>query len=65
MLTALTDWPWDSSNGEKKNVASEHPEVVTQLTALGDGFPRDLGDTLTGVKRTGLRAPGCDEPGPK
>jgi arylsulfatase A-like enzyme len=51
--------------GESKNVADKHPEVVKQLAALGDEFRRDLGDTLTGVKGSGSRAPGRDDSAPK
>jgi arylsulfatase len=51
--------------GESKNVADKHPEMVKQLTALGDEFRRELGDTLTGAKGSGLRAPGRDEAAPK
>jgi arylsulfatase len=43
---------------ESKNVADKHPDVVKELSALAEGFRRDLGDTLTGAKGTGLRAVG-------
>jgi arylsulfatase A-like enzyme len=55
----------EADPGETRNVADRHPEVVKQLTALGDEFRRDLGDPLTGAKGTGLRAPGRDDPAPK
>jgi arylsulfatase len=49
--------------GERKNMAADHPDVVSRLTALGDDFRRDLGDPLTGVKGSGLRPPGrAEEP---
>jgi arylsulfatase len=51
--------------GESRNVADEHPVVVKQLTGLADEFRRDLGDTLTGEKGSGLRPPGRDEAVPK
>jgi len=50
-----------SDIGETKNVAADHPEVVKQLTELAQEFRRDLGDSLTDVKGTGLRAVGRDE----
>jgi hypothetical protein len=46
-------------------VAAAHPDRVQNLTALVDEFRRDLGDPLTGVKGTGLRPVGRDEPGSK
>jgi arylsulfatase A-like enzyme len=48
--------------GEKKDVAGGHPEVVKRLTAMADEVRRDLGDGLTGVKGTGLRAVGVSKP---
>ena len=51
--------------GESRNLADEHPDVVKRLTALADEFRRDLGDSLTGVKGTGLRAAGRDDSSPK
>jgi arylsulfatase len=47
--------------GETRDVAGEHPDVVKHLTDLADEVRRDLGDTLTGVKGTGLRSVGRDE----
>jgi arylsulfatase len=44
--------------GETKDVAAEHPDVVKRLTELADAARRDLGDTLTGVKGSGLRPAG-------
>ncbi len=51
--------------GESKNVAAAHPDVVKQLTALANDLRHDLGDSLTGIKGTGLRSPGRDEAAPK
>jgi len=47
---------------ESRNVAAAHPDIVARLTAAADVARRDLGDSLTGVKGTGLRAPGLDAP---
>jgi arylsulfatase A-like enzyme len=51
---------YDLSNdvGETKNVAAEQPEVVKELSELAVEYRGDLGDTLTNVKGTGLRAVG-------
>lgn len=48
--------------GENHNVATEHPEVVQQLQALAATARRDLGDSLTKTRGTGLRAPGIEQP---
>ena len=45
---------------ESKNVADKNPDVVKELSALGEDFRRDLGDTITGVKGNGLRPVGRD-----
>ena len=47
---------------ESRNVAAAHPDIVARLTAAADLARRDLGDSLTGVKGTALRAPGLDAP---
>ncbi|SDL96678.1 arylsulfatase [Catalinimonas alkaloidigena] len=45
--------------GERHNVAAAHPDVVTQLTALGEQMRTELGDNLTGRESgVGSRAPG-------
>jgi arylsulfatase A-like enzyme len=49
--------------GETKNVAAEHPEIVARLTRLAEPIRAELGDALTGIKGTGLRAAGW-EPSP-
>jgi arylsulfatase A-like enzyme len=56
----------DTDPGERHNVATEHPDIVKRLTALAEEVRRELGDSLTEVKGSGLRAPGFDEAqGPK
>jgi arylsulfatase len=47
--------------GESRNAADRHPDVAKRLAALADEFRRDLGDSLTGIKGTGLRAAGRDD----
>jgi len=44
--------------GESTDLATEHPEVVARLTALGDGMRARLGDKLTGIEGTENREPG-------
>lgn len=46
--------------GERYNVITEFPEVVTKLTQIADEWRQELGDDLTrkGVKGKGQRAPG-------
>ncbi len=49
-----------SDPGEQHNVAAGHPDIVARLTALAAPARADLGDSLTGVKGTGLRPAGLD-----
>jgi arylsulfatase A-like enzyme len=44
--------------GEKENVALSHPRIVAELMELAEKYRRDLGDSLTQVEGTGLRAAG-------
>jgi arylsulfatase A-like enzyme len=48
-----------SDIGETTNVAADHPAVVEYLQKLGDKARADLGDSLRGVKGSGIREPGC------
>lgn len=50
----------DTDAGERHNLAAAHPDVVKRLGALADEARRELGDSLPGVKGSGLRAPGID-----
>lgn len=50
----------DTDPGETKNIAAEHPDVVTKLSALAEAARQDLGDSLQSIKGGGLRAPGID-----
>lgn len=49
--TELALYDLDNDVSEVTNVASEHPDIVTRLTALADSARDDLGDSLQ--KRTG------------
>jgi arylsulfatase len=44
--------------GEKRNVAAQHPEVVERLSKLAEPLRAELGDALTGVKGNAIRAVG-------
>ncbi len=44
--------------GESKNLATDRPADVQRLLKLAEGMRRDLGDSLTNTKGTGVRAPG-------
>jgi len=44
--------------GETRNVAAEHPEVLTRLLALAEDARQDLGDSLTRRKGPGTRPAG-------
>ena len=44
--------------GEKNNVADRNPEVMKRLLGYADQMRSELGDSLTGQKGTGVRAPG-------
>jgi hypothetical protein len=44
-----------SDPGERKEVASEHPEVVKELLAMAEVARNDLGDALTKISGSGVR----------
>jgi arylsulfatase len=44
--------------GEKRNVADVHPDVVERLTKLAEPLSAELGDALKGVKGNAVRAAG-------
>jgi arylsulfatase len=44
--------------GEKRNVADVHPDVVERLTKLAEPLRAELGDALKGVKGNAVRAAG-------
>ncbi len=47
-----------SDPGETRNVAAEHPQILTRLLALAEDARQDLGDSLTKRKGSGARDPG-------
>ncbi|MDB5387495.1 MAG: atsA 21, partial [Planctomycetaceae bacterium] len=50
----------DTDAEERHNVTATHPEVVKRLSTLAADARRELGDSLQGVKGSGLRAHGID-----
>ncbi len=50
----------DEDPSESNNVAKKNPEIVAQLSQIGEKARKDLGDSLLKVKGTGLRQPGFD-----
>ena len=44
--------------GERYNVITMYPEVLEELTKLGEKARADLGDLITGVEGTGVRTIG-------
>ena len=48
----------DTDIGESTNVASEYPEIVSELTAMADSMRGILGDALTGIAGSENRPPG-------
>jgi arylsulfatase A len=56
--TDLALYDLDADVGEATNVADQHPDIVTKLTALAEIAREDLGDSLTKRKGSGLRPAG-------
>ena len=56
--TGLELYNLEDDISESRDVASEHPEVVAELSALADGMRARLGDKLNEVKGSENRAPG-------
>ncbi|PQO46006.1 arylsulfatase [Blastopirellula marina] len=44
--------------GETTNVAAQHPDIVARMKKLAGPIRKDLGDSLTGVKGSGVREAG-------
>lgn len=47
--------------GEKHDVAAEHPEIVANLSEVGDEYREELGDSLTGQTGAGVRPVGRND----
>jgi arylsulfatase A-like enzyme len=56
--TGIELYNLDDDISETRDVASEHPDIVARLTALGDVARAELGDAITGVRGSGVRPPG-------
>lgn len=46
--------------GETRNLAAQHPEIVARLSRLAEPIRAELGDALTSVKGTAIRAAGLE-----
>jgi hypothetical protein len=60
--TPLALYDLVADRAETTDVAAAHPDVVEQLSAMADAMRAELGDRLTGVTGTGVRAPGIWQP---
>ena len=58
MSVGLELYNLSSDIGERTDVASQHPDLVERLTALGEEARKELGDRITGEKGSGVRASG-------
>lgn len=56
--TELALFDLENDIGEKKNVASEHPEIVARLKKLAEAMRADLGDSATRQEGSGVRPAG-------
>ena len=56
--TATELYDLEADPKETTDVAEQHPDVVTRLTALADAKRQQIGDRLTKVKGSELREPG-------
>ena len=56
--TALELYDLATDPFEARNVAGDHPEVITRLTGLADEQRRKLGDRLQGIDGSDVREPG-------
>jgi len=56
--TDLALYDLETDIGELRDVAADHPDVVTRLQRMGMEAREDLGDVLTGMQGRGVRPPG-------
>ncbi|MFN9718567.1 MAG: sulfatase [Planctomycetota bacterium] len=47
--------------GERTDLAASHPELVQKLSLMAEAVRADLGDSLKGIRGSGLRSPGQDD----
>jgi arylsulfatase A-like enzyme len=57
----LSLYDLENDPGEKVNLAAQYPEVVNQLSAIGDRLRVELGDSLTGAVGQGTRPAGRND----
>jgi arylsulfatase len=54
----------EADPGESRNVAAEHPDVVSRLSRLAEPIRGELGDSLGGITGSEVRAAGWEEEPP-
>lgn len=57
-LESIELYDLDSDKGEKINVASRFPEIVSKMNEMADEIRKKIGDNLKGIKGTENREPG-------
>lgn len=57
-LEAMELYDLNKDKGEKINLASQFPEIVSQMNAMADEIRKKIGDSLKGIKGTENREPG-------
>lgn len=57
-LEAMELYDLSNDNGEKINLASRYPDIVSKMNAMADEMRIKLGDSLKGIKGTENREPG-------
>ena len=57
-LESIELYDLETDPEETTNLAAQHPDIVSQLTALADSARADMGDSLTGIEGKNVRAPG-------
>jgi arylsulfatase A-like enzyme len=62
LKTPLALYDLEKDPGEKDNLAAAHPDVVKRLQRLAAEMRKDLGDSRTKMKGSGVRPPGRVEP---
>jgi arylsulfatase len=57
-LEAMELYDLSNDKGEKANLASKFPDVVSQMNTMADEIRKKIGDSLKGIKGTENREPG-------